>query len=705
MYYLRCVVRGNFGCHRYRFEFKTLGVKNIPENIIQRHQFLCSEIEEHNYLYHVLDAPKISDREYDKLYQEILDLESQYPDLITSESPSQRVGGKPLEKFQKVQHRKPMLSLQNSYSTEEILEFDVRVKKFLSTDKDIEYFCDPKLDGLALELIYEKGRLVAALTRGDGTTGENVISNIKTIRSIPLRLKTANPPELVEIRGEVLMFKEDFLALNEQQQEAGETPFANPRNAAAGTVRQLDPRIAATRPLKFFGYALGDYKGVEFKSMEHMQKQFAEWGVPTTGTSATLKKISSRSELSLKCANANEANSYYDFIHKIRKDLPFEIDGIVVKVNSLQLQDELGFIARSPRWATAAKFEPEQAITKIKQIVVQVGRTGALTPVAIMEPVSVGGVTVSNATLHNQDEIDRKDIREGDTVKVHRAGDVIPEIIEVVLDQRDKSSEPYKIPKRCPVCGSDTFRAEGEVVSRCPNPVCDARLKESLKHFVSKRAMNIEKVGDKIIDTFVDNGFISSYSDLFKLTTDQILTLERQGEKSAQNIIDSIDTSRKTTLARFIYALGIRFVGEQTAKLLADKFLNLDTFLQATEEQLVEIDGVGPKVAKSIIESLSQKKFINEVHKIIHNGVEIEPVKKEKASNKLAGLTFVITGSLPLDRDQVKTLIESHGGKASGSVSKKTSFVLAGESAGSKLDKAQELGVKVISWDEFKKML
>ncbi len=684
-------------------------MKKIPEEILKLHEQLCLQIGEHNYNYHVLDTPVISDREYDKIYQELLDLETKYPALITDTSPSQRVGGKPLEKFQKVQHRRPMLSLQNSYSTEDILEFNKRVKKFLNTDEDIEFFCDPKLDGLALELIYEHGKLTSALTRGDGTTGENVLSNIKTIPSIPLQLKTSSPPELVEIRGEVLMFKEDFLNLNEQQQEAGETPFANPRNAAAGTVRQLDPKIAASRPLRFFGYGTGECKGQSFKTMKDMQAQFAAWGIPTTGFTDTLTKNKSQNRkilsLSTLCKNADGANDYYNWIHHIRKDLPFEIDGVVIKVNSLQLQEELGFIARSPRWATAAKFEPEQAITKIKQIVVQVGRTGALTPVAIMEPVSVGGVTVTHATLHNQDEVDRKDVRQGDTVKVHRAGDVIPEIIEVLSGKRPNDSSPFKIPKKCPVCGSDTFKAEGEVVTRCPNPVCDARLKESLKHFVSKRAMNIEKVGDKLIDLFVDKGIIHSFSDLYKIEKDQILSLDRQGEKSADNIIQSIRASRNTTLPRFIYALGIRFVGEQTAKLLADKFLALDNFLSAKEDELLEIDGVGPKVAKSIIESLSQKKFVHEIHKIIQNGVTIEKVKKEKTSSKLTGLTFVITGTLPMDRDQVKTLIESHGGKASGSVSKKTSFVLAGESAGSKLDKAQELGVKVISWEDFQSII
>lgn len=664
------------------------------DKIQARYEELIEEIQVHDTNYHVLDKPTISDREYDKLFSELKDIEAAHPEIISELSPTQRVGAQALDKFRKVDHRKPMLSLQNSYSPEDILAFDKRAKKILGSEKDLEYFCELKLDGLAIELIYENGNLTGALTRGDGTTGEDVFSNIRTIKSIPMKLKTKSPPKLIEIRGEVLMFKKDFLELNEEQQEAGEVPFANPRNASAGTIRQLDPKIAASRPLRFFGYALGATEGAKISSQQDTIHQFREWGIPTINDD----------HLAL-VDSASGAVDYYHKIHKLRKSLPFDIDGIVVKVNSFKLQEELGFIARSPRWANAAKFEPEQAETQVEKIIVQVGRTGALTPVAVMKPVLVGGVTITNATLHNQDEVDRKDVREGDYVIVHRAGDVIPEIVEVLKDKRDKKSKPFQIPRKCPVCGSEAVKPEGEVVLRCPNPVCDAKIKESLKHFVSKRAMKIEKVGDKLIDSFVDHGLISSYSDLYKLKLDQILNLERQGEKSAQNIIESIDSSRKPSLSRFIYSLGIRFVGEQTAKLVANHFGTIDKFLKSNLEELVEIEGVGPKVAQSIIDAISQSSFKDEIKKIIKNGVEIQGEEKRVSSEKLKGLTFVITGTLPLDRDEVKKIIESHLGKASGSVSKKTSYVLAGEAAGSKLDKAQELGVKIISWDEFQALI
>lgn len=669
-------------------------VQTKVDKIKARYEELIEEIQIHDTNYHVLDRPTISDREYDKLFEELKSIENAHPELVSERSPTQRVGGAALDKFKKVPHRKPMLSLQNSYSPEDILAFDKRAKKVLGSDADIEYFCELKLDGLAIELIYENGSLTGALTRGDGTIGEDVLSNIRTIKSIPLKLKDKNPPKLVEIRGEVLMFKKDFLKLNEEQQEAGEVPFANPRNASAGTIRQLDPKIAASRPLRFFGYALGATDGVKISTQEEIIRQFREWGIPTV-----------HDEHLALVENAEGAVDYYHKIHKLRKSLPFDIDGIVVKVNSFKLQEELGFIARSPRWANAAKFEPEQAETQIEKIIVQVGRTGALTPVAVMKPVLVGGVTVTNATLHNQDEIDRKDVREGDFVIVHRAGDVIPEIVEVLKDKRDLKSKPFKIPHKCPVCQSDAIKSEGEVVLRCVNPVCDAKIKESLKHFVSKRAMNIENVGDKLIDTFVDNGLISSFSDLYKLKIEQVLSLERQGEKSAQNVIDSINSSRNPSLSRFIYSLGIRFVGEQTAKLIANHFGTLDKFLNSKLEELVQIEGVGPKVAQSIVETISQESFRKEIEKIIANGVEVQGEEKKVSSEKLKGLTFVITGTLPVERDEVKKLIESHLGKASGSVSKKTSYVLAGEAAGSKLDKAQELGVKIISWEEFQNLI
>lgn len=661
------------------------------KHAMARHAELVQQLNEHSYYYHVLDRPVISDREYDKMFDELLALEQKFPQLMTVESPSQRVGGATIDKFEKVKHRIPMLSLSNSYSKEDIFAFDERVKKFLSTDKDIEYFCDLKFDGLAMELIYENGVLVQALTRGDGLTGENVISNIRTIPSIPLTLRSKTRPQLIEIRGEVLLLKDGFKKLNEQQVDDGEVPFANPRNAAAGTIRQLDPKIAASRPLKFFAYGLGASDEFKPKNLEDMNAAFKDFGF-LTGSSKT-------------CLGPQEVAKYYDSIHKKRHDLPFDIDGIVIKVNSLKLQDELGFIARSPRWATAAKYEPEQGQTVVEKIVVQVGRTGALTPVAVMRPVDVGGVTITNATLHNQQEIDRKDVRPGDTVIIHRAGDVIPEVVSVVLEKRPASSKRFVIPKTCPVCSEPAIQNEDEAVSRCVNVLCPARLKESLKHFVARRAMNIESIGDKLIDTLVDQKIVTKFSDIYRLNYDKLIALDRQGEKSTQKILDNIEKSKNTTMSRFLFALGIRHVGEQTAKLIAKKFGDLDSIISASQEHLLEIDGIGPTVAEALSAELSKKKFVDEIKAMIKLGVNPAPEKSSSASSKLSGLTFVITGTLPIERDKVKALIEENGGKASSSVSKKTSYVLAGEDAGTKLDKARELNVKIIDWTELQQLL
>lgn len=659
-----------------------------------RHDKLVKEIREHDYAYFVLDQPRISDRDYDRLYQELLEIEQNFPELLTANSPSQRVGGTALSKFEKMPHKTPMLSLSNTYNIEEIVEFDKRIKKFLSTTDDIEYFCDLKFDGLAIELIYENGALVSALTRGDGVTGENVVSNIRTIRSIPLVLNGPNAPKSIEVRGEIIMHKEDFRTLNEQQQEAGEIPFANPRNAAAGTVRQLDPKIAATRPLKFYAYGLGESPFFKPKTLLEMYSGLKEFGFP----------IVQKNLFSL-ATGSDEVVNYYHHIQKMRHQLPFDIDGIVIKINRRSLQDELGFVARSPRWATAAKFEPERAQTTIENIIVQVGRTGALTPVAVMMPVEVGGVTVTHATLHNQDEVDRKDIRIGDTVIIHRAGDVIPEVVSVVLEKRPKKTAPFKIPKNCPICHEPTYQNPGEVVQRCLNPLCAARIKESLKHFVSRRAMNIEAIGDRLIDTLVDQKLLGSFSDIYRLTHDKLIELERQGEKSTKKILENINRSKDTTLARFIYALGMRFVGEQTAKLIAKKVRSVEAFCAVSTEDLLSIDGIGPKVAQAVTDELSKKPFISEIRALLQLGINPKSETGGSVSSLFAGKTFVITGTLPLDRDKVKDIIEAHGGKASGSVSKKTHFVLAGEEAGSKLDKARELGVPIIDWVKFQKMI
>lgn len=691
---------------------------------IKRVEELREIIREHDYNYYVLDNPVITDYEYDKLYKELEKLEAMHPDMVSADSPTQRVGGKPLEQFEKAQHRKPMLSLQNTYSPEEIRAFDERIKKLLKFNQPIEYYCEPKLDGLAMELIYENGVLTGAVTRGDGYTGENVFSNVKTMKSVPLRLNSKDAPALFEVRGEVLMFKEDFARLNDTQQEAGHQTFANPRNAAAGTIRQLDPRVTARRPLRVFCYAPGEIEGLELTSQAQFIEKVHSLGLPTVRIgnknrsissyiNDTLKKIEKSPEqlptleLSCLCKGADEAIEYYHFIEKIRHQLPFEIDGIVVKINDYALQKELGTIARSPRWASAAKFKPEQSITTIEDIIVQVGRTGALTPVAIMKPVQVGGVTITNATLHNQDELDRKDVRIGDSVVVHRAGDVIPEIVKVLPEKRPKNSEPFRIPENCPRCGEKTVRPEGEVINRCVNTLCPAKVVQSLKHFVSRRAMNIDKLGDKLIEQLFEADLVHRFSDLYKLTFEQLTKLPRQGKKSTQNILESIDRSRDTTLPRFIYALGIRFVGEQTARTLAQHYGSIDGLAKASQEDLEQIEDIGPKMAESIHQAFQQKQFLDEIKELQKVGIKIKDASEvvSKAEAKLEGLNIVVTGTLPMDRNHIKDLIVSMGGKSASSVTKKTNYVLAGEAAGSKLDKAQELEIPVLTWDDFQKMI
>ena len=658
----------------------------------KRHAELKKLIHRHNELYHTQDRPEISDYDYDLLFSELLDLEKNHPELDTSDSPSQRVGGQAVSHFQKVAHRKPMLSLANSYSAEDILDFDLRIKKFLRSESPVEYFAELKLDGLSMELIYEDGQLVRALTRGDGSVGEDVTHNIKTIQSIPLKLQTAAPPKLLEVRGEVLIFKKDFLQLNRQYEEQGEDTFANPRNAAAGTVRQLDPQIAAQRPLRFVAYALGDFEGIRFSSQKNIGEVLRSLGLPTLDE-----------KLTVCSSEPTDILAYYEKIEKTRARLDFDIDGIVIKVNSLSLQEDLGLVARSPRWATAAKFKPEQAQTQVENIVVQVGRTGALTPVAIMRPVKVGGVTITHATLHNQDEIDRKDVRIGDFVLVQRAGDVIPEIVSVLHEKREKNSRPFKIPTVCPSCKSPAAKEAGEAVLRCVNSLCESKLKEGLKHFVSRRALNIEKIGDKLIETLVDQKLVRRFSDLYGLHADSLLTLERQGEKSVENILKSIENSRRTTLARLIYSLGIRFVGEQTAKLLADHFVTVEKFLQTHQSELETVPEIGPKVAASILSSLNNKDFASEVLRLAEELEFEKPTRSE--TGPLSGKSFLVTGTLPVKRDEAHQLIEKNGGKLLSGVSAKLSYLVVGDDPGSKVEKAQSLDVQIISWDELLKML
>lgn len=653
---------------------------------------LCALIDHHNELYHAHDKPEISDFEFDQLMSLLLKVESLHPNWITLHSPSHRVGGAVLSHFGKALHRKPMLSLSNSYNAEDILEFNNRIKKFLKTETEFVFFCEPKFDGLSMELVYEKGFLTKAITRGDGTTGELVTQNVKTIKTIPLKLKTKTPPDLLEIRGEILIHKTDFAELNEYQQAEGLPTFANPRNAAAGTIRQLDPRITAERPLKFYAYALGDYQGIKFTNQKDIYDSFQALGIPTY---PKLTKV---------CYNIAEVTDFYSDFEKKRHDLPFDVDGIVIKVYDFKLQEELGLVARSPRWATAAKFAPQQAQTKILEIQCQVGRTGAITPVAIMEPVKVGGVTITNATLHNQEEIDRKDVRIGDTVTIQRAGDVIPEIVEVILDKRPSHSKPFRLPESCPSCHEALTHPEEEVVVRCVNPYCPAKIKESLKHFASRRAMNIEKLGDRWIDIFVDSGFVKGFSDFYKLEKEQLLTLDRQGEKSAENILKSISQSRQTTLARFIYALGIRYVGETTAKHLANHFVTVKNFLDAKDQELLEIPEIGPKVALAIQEWLHNKANVTEVQNLMDAGIVFEKATRN-TEGPLKGKSFLITGTLSISRDEAKDIIEKQGGKILSSVSSKLNYLVVGTDPGSKLEKAQGLGVSIINWEDVEKML
>lgn len=669
-------------------------------------------IREHDHNYFVLDRPAISDFEYDRLFAEMVALERAHPDMITPDSPSQRVGGQAVSEFQKAAHRRPMLSLSNTYDVDEIREFDQRVRKGLETDGPVTYFCELKFDGLACELIYERGQLTGALTRGDGTTGENVLSNIRTIRSVPLTLKD-DPPKRLEVRGEVLMFKADFARLNEQQQEAGALTFANPRNAAAGSIRQLDPRVTAARPLRMYAYAPGEVDGVHLGSQTEWFDCLHRFGLPALKYApwAEVEKALKRdpapnSPLAAICRGADEAVLYYSAVMAVRHALPFDIDGVVVKVNSFVHQDRLGTVARSPRWATAAKFPPEQAETVIEDIVVQVGRTGALTPVAVMRPVRVGGVTIVNATLHNQSEVDRKDVRIGDTVVVQRAGDVIPEVVRVVIEKRPARTHRFKVPEKCPACGHAVIHPEEEVVSRCVNRFCPAILNESVRHFASRRAMNIERLGDKVIEQLSSAGLIKSFSDLYSLTKQDLLNLPRQGELSAANLLESLDSSRTPTLGRFIYALGVRHVGEQTAKTLANHFRSLENFLKATEEQLLEVPDIGPVVAASIKAQLANPEFRREVKRLVQRGIKIQKMSGTAPQNQpLKGLTIVITGTLPKPRDEIKDLIQALGGKSPGSVSKQTNYVLAGDEAGSKLEKARDLGVPILDWSGFQGLI
>lgn len=659
----------------------------------QRYQQLIDEINSLDYHYYVLDQPLKSDYEYDQLWHQLLEIEKAHPEWVSNSSPTQRVGGKALDSFIKVEHRTPMLSLANTYSKEDILEFENKIKRALKSDLEISYYVEPKYDGLAIELVYENGQLTVAATRGDGLIGEDVTHNIRTLRCIPLFVSKLSDCPLFEVRGEVLIYKDDFLKMNADQEEAGQLVFANPRNAAAGTIRQLDPKIAAQRPLRFFAYGLGVTQGYTFNHQNEVQEKLKSLGFPIA-----------HDDLRALCHGANQVCDFYDRIQKVRPKLPFDIDGIVIKLNSLSLQRELGLVARSPRWATAAKYPPERAETIVNDILVQVGRTGALTPVAILSPVKVGGVTVSQATLHNQDEIDRKDIRIGDHVWVQRAGDVIPEVVEVLKEKRPSGTVVFKIPDRCPSCSTKTERPIGEAISRCPNKHCPAALKETFKHFVGRRAMNIEKIGDKLVEELVDEKLVQRFSDFYTLTREQLLQLERKGEKSVSNLLESINKSRQTTLARLIYALGIRFVGEQTAKSLSLHFSSIRALSEATKDYLLQIPDIGDRVATSIVEAVQNEMFLEDALELETKHLQFKTTKSQ-SGHQLNGKTFVLTGTLPIPRDEASAFIEDNGGKILSSVSSKLNYLIVGEDAGSKLEKAQKLNVSILTWDDLLRLI
>jgi DNA ligase (NAD+) len=674
----------------------------VPPAVAERARWLREEIERHNYNYYVLDRPTIPDAEWDRLFAELRELEARYPQLATPDSPTQRVGAPPRADLAPVRHAVPMLSIRSETEAGPAgaFAFDARVRRELGLapqDPPVEYSAELKFDGLAINLRYEDGVLVLGATRGDGTVGEDVTANVRTIRQIPLRLRTKSPPRVVEVRGEVYIRRDDFERLNEAQRKAGAPTYVNPRNTAAGAVRQLDPSVTAKRPLSFFAYGLGEVVGWELPPTHSaVLDAFARWGVPVNDERAVVY------------GGAGLA-AYYERIGRLRDTLPFDIDGVVYKVNSLALQARLGFVTREPRWACAHKFPAQEALTTVLDIEVQVGRTGAITPVARLAPVFVGGATITNATLHNEEEVRRKDVRVGDTVIVRRAGDVIPEVVAVVPERRPKGAKPYRLPTHCPVCGSRIERPEGEAIARCTGGLfCPAQRKQALLHFASRRALDIEGLGEKLVDQLVDQGLVRNPADLFKLDVATLARLERMGEKSAANLVAAIRRAKRTTLERFIYALGIRHVGESTARDLARHFGSLDALMAADEQALAEVPDVGPVVAASIARFFAEPHNREVIEQLRAAGVTWPEGKAARApaAGPLAGKTVVLTGTLPdMTRDEAIARIEAAGGKVAGSVSKKTDFVVAGEAAGSKLQRARELGVRVIDAEEFRRLL
>lgn len=657
---------------------------------------LRATINKHNYQYYVLDNPSIPDSEYDRLLRELIEIETEFPELVAPNSPTQRVGAEPLPEFEQVNHAQPMLSLANAFNEAELQAFEKRIIDQLESSTVI-FSAETKLDGLAVSIIYEKGEFKLAATRGDGYTGENVTHNIKTIASVPLSLVGKNIPELLEVRGEVFMTHKSFEELNNKQRKKGEKLFANPRNAAAGSLRQLDPKITAQRSLSFYAYSIGEYNGqVDFKTHIQVLNQLKEWGIPVSPETKEMK-------------NLKQCLQYYKDIGERRSSLAYEIDGVVYKVNDLVQQNILGFVSRSPRWAIAYKFPPVEEITKVIDINVQVGRTGAITPVARLEPVFVGGVTITNATLHNLDELKRKDVRIGDWVYIRRAGDVIPEVVSVIKEKRKKARKneirEFSMPDNCPVCGSSVERLEGETVFRCMGGIsCSAQNIQAIIHFVSRKAMNIDGLGEKLVVQLTESGLVNTVDELYSISQEQLLKLERMGEKSAGNLLGAIEKSKQTTLDRFIYALGIREVGEATARSLAQYFKEFDLIETASIEELEQISDIGPVVAHNI-KSFFQQDHNKEVIKELKKHIHWETIQNN-ASSPLEGKTFVITGTLSsMSRDEAKQKLLIQGAKVSSSVSKKTSYVVYGESPGSKYEKAMQLGVDVLNEQDFLKLL
>ncbi len=660
----------------------------MKEDIIQEIEHLSEQIKYHNHRYHVLDNPEITDSEYDKLFSRLQLLERENPELINPDSPTQKVGATPLKTFDAVRHNQPMLSLENAFNDEEVREFDARLRRLNSNNSSIEYVVEPKMDGLAIELVYKDGKLFVASTRGDGYTGENVTANIKTISTVPQNLVNSSgkddTPRLLEVRGEVYMEKKDFEALNRARLSEELTLFANPRNAAAGSLRQLDPEVTKKRNLNMFCYGTGIVN--DYKVDTYYEVMLFLNGLGLRVNREHMKICSSIDEVIEQC----------HYLEINRDEFPFEIDGAVIKVNNLKLQDKFGIKTRSPRWALARKFKPVQVMTKIKNIEVQVGRTGALTPVALLDPVEVGGVTVKRATLHNREEIEKKDIRIFDTVIIQRAGDVIPEVVESIKSKRTGEEREFIFPDKCPVCGSAVLKKENEVVIRCPNKKCPAQMNAGLKHFVSKGAMDIDGLGEKIITQLIDRGFISQGVDIYRLTMEKLLQLDKIEEKSANNILAAISKSKKTTLAKFIYALGIRHVGEHIASLIAEHFRTIDAITEADEDVLLSIKEVGPQIAESIVSYFSDEANISHIDSLINEGIQFEGTLYNGKS-PVAGKTIVVTGTLNrMKRDEIKDFIIRNGGRVASSVGKGTDMLLAGDDPGSKLDKARELGIQII---------